>query len=216
MSIKIKDSIGTIEKKMSDALRQNILKNGVPKKFVKQLDKVQADLDKQIQEILVTSPEFVSLRFDALKLDFGLTDETAVQLPGLMNLLFNINVIYELGEGSNIFNYTIEVVCPGEEDENVQAAIRHAAYISDKSGELIDWLRWLLFSGDEIINSSYKVSVKDGFGRSQLGIMMKGSNFSFKVRSEFSGVQGDNFVTRAIFRNSDSIINIIKKYLNVT
>jgi len=215
MSIKIKDSLATIEKKISDALRQKIVDKGYPKKLIKKTDAMYSDLDKEIQSILVNSPEFASLMYDALKLDFGLSDETSAQLPGLMNLLFNINVVFDLGELNNIFKCDINVFVPDEEDENVQAAIRHASYISPKSGELIDWLRWLLFAGDTTINNSYKVSVKEGLGRSHMGIMMKGPSFSFKVRSEFSGVSGNNFVTRAIFRNSETIINTIKKHLNV-
>lgn len=64
-------------------------------------------------------------------------------------------------------------------------------------GFQIDWLRWLLLEGDSIINAEYHFET--GYGersRTGDGIMLRTG--LWRVPSEFSGVSGDNWLTRAL------------------
>ena len=60
----------------------------------------------------------------------------------------------------------------------------------------LPWLEWLLTKGDSIIVTSYIYYPSTGLGRSGLGNMTAGG--SFRVPPEFSGMDSDNFVTRAL------------------
>lgn len=73
------------------------------------------------------------------------------------------------------------------------------ASYGDAKGNYIPWLDWLLIKGDSIIIADYEVQ----FGphpksRSGSAIMVKNKNVGFKIPPEYSGTQGDNWLTRAI------------------
>lgn len=64
-------------------------------------------------------------------------------------------------------------------------------------GYQIDWLRWLLLEGDSIINAEYHFET--GYSersRTGDGIMLRTG--VWRVPAEFSGVSGDNWLTRAL------------------
>lgn len=72
-------------------------------------------------------------------------------------------------------------------------------YETEKS-TTINWLDWLLTQGDRIIVVGYDVLMplkarQRGTSRTGLALMRPGSGW--RIPSEFSGVLGDNFITRA-------------------
>ena len=73
-----------------------------------------------------------------------------------------------------------------------------SGYISEKSGENIPWLAWLLNGTPGI--QGYGVarwSTGDrGTSRSGIAIMWKGRGRSWKMPAEFAGTAADNFLTR--------------------
>jgi hypothetical protein len=60
----------------------------------------------------------------------------------------------------------------------------------------LDWLDWLLVRGDSIIVAKFHYEPSTGKGRSGLGEMKKEG--MFRMNSAWSGVQGNNFISRAI------------------
>ena len=62
---------------------------------------------------------------------------------------------------------------------------------------IIDWLRWLLLEGGNIIVSGYSFYNDVGEGRTGLGVMREDGG-SWKVPAEFVGTADDNFATRAL------------------
>tara|TARA_Y100000310_G_C20419619_1_gene686033 strand:+ start:111 stop:782 length:672 start_codon:yes stop_codon:yes gene_type:complete len=60
----------------------------------------------------------------------------------------------------------------------------------------LDWLDWLLMQGDRIIVAKFHYEPSTGRGRSGLGEMKKEG--MFRMSSQWSGDQDDNFISRAI------------------
>lgn len=206
-----------IEKRIIEALRSKVAKEGYPKK----IDKVAGDIHTKISDLIkgaiLSSNELSSLINGKLRADFGLDDEIVAKLPSILIDLFE--VYYqdnEITEQKDIFGIKFIVRARDEDDPYVQSVFTRAHYTSEKSGEIIQWLKWLMFSGGEIINETYKVRLMDGFGRSGMAIMITGANFAFKVDGEFSGTETSNFVTRAIDTVKDEIISILRNATNVS
>jgi hypothetical protein len=206
----------TIEKRIIAALQAKVANDGYPKK----IDKVAAELHDKLTGIIraavLSSNEFQSLTNGKLRADFGLDDNIVSILPGILVDLFE--VYYEDAEVSNpkdIFSIRFVVRARSEDDPYMQSAYQRAHYTSKKSGEIIQWLRWLLFAGGDVINETYKVKLVDGKGRSGMAIMITGDNFSFKVDGEFSGTERSNMVSRAIDSVKDEMVSVIRSYTDV-
>ena len=207
----------TIEKRITEALRKQVAQNGYPKKIDKASSVVYDKIADLIKTAILNSPEMDSLMGGQLRLDFGLDDDKVSILPTLLIDLFE--VYYEDMDAvgvKDIFGIRFIVKAREEGDPYVVSAFNRANYTSEKSGVVIQWLKWLLFSGSETINESYKVMGIPGKGRSSFGIMItsKKDNFSFSVDPEFSGVDGANFITRAIDTVKDDIITILRNAVN--
>jgi hypothetical protein len=73
----------------------------------------------------------------------------------------------------------------------------------------IDWLRWLLLEGRNLVISKYRF-IPRSRGRTGLGIMIKSSSSGYKVPKEFSGTATNNFVTRSLKGIRGKINNLIE------
>ena len=71
-------------------------------------------------------------------------------------------------------------------------------YFSKRYKEIVSlqWLDWLLNRGDAIIVGKFHFQEQPGKGRSGGGRMYKGG--SWKISSQFSGVEDNNFISRAL------------------
>lgn len=179
---------------------------------------VRKELEAVVYNALMNSPEVKSLMENgSLRLEFGLDDEKVSQLPFIMADL--IEVYYFTESTPNvIIGFVIEA--RSEDDPVMIGAMNKAHYISgglDAKGknELIEWLRWLLFSGTEIINKSYKVYPKAGQGRSHMGIMVSSKDGNFSVDPKYAGTAGNNLISRAILASKDQLGEVFRKYASV-
>jgi hypothetical protein len=87
-------------------------------------------------------------------------------------------------------------------------------------GEVLDWLDWLLYRGDNVIIADFDVITSSylgrDVGRTGGGIMVKNFNRGrWSVPSEHSGIQTDNFITRAIDSVSNRIQQVIEEELEL-
>jgi hypothetical protein len=80
------------------------------------------------------------------------------------------------------------------------------ASVLTEKGTILPYLSWLLEKGDRIIISEYDVKMGTGTGRSGKAIMVKNSAKAWRVPSAYSGVVGDNWLTRffTIYQNAYS------------
>jgi hypothetical protein len=85
--------------------------------------------------------------------------------------------------------------------------------VTDSKGYSLPWLKWLLFEGSKPLIKNY--SVKFGSNkRSRTGqAIMISSNKNWKVPSEFAGTVTNNWITRAIDRASDKILQDIQNII---
>lgn len=73
----------------------------------------------------------------------------------------------------------------------------NAASFTSENNFAVDWLKWLLTLGDEIILLEYAFSAQNTpKSRTGLGVMVKGQGW--RVPPEFSGTFSDNWLTRAL------------------
>jgi hypothetical protein len=85
-----------------------------------------------------------------------------------------------------------------------------SAVTETEKGAVLPWLQWLLTAGDAILIVDYHVSYGPyPTSRSGGGIMTNGG--VFKVDSQFSGTQDNNFITRALEKKQKEILSIIER-----
>lgn len=79
--------------------------------------------------------------------------------------------------------------------------------ISIMGGEL-EWLRWLLERGNEMIVVGYEYSPRAGFGRSRGGVMTEGT--SWRIPPAYAGTPDDNFITRAFSGRESNVQHVFQ------
>ena len=114
----------------------------------------------------------------------------------------------------------INITCQPADFRNIMGlGISPVKYQSKKYKRQVslDWLDWLLFKGDKIIVSGYRVQ-RGSQGRSGLAKMKGKRGSMWRVDPAYSGSVDDNFITRAlddpIARNE--ILTVISKIVRGT
>jgi hypothetical protein len=87
------------------------------------------------------------------------------------------------------------------------------AFVTIEDGSSLPWLEWLLIKGNRLIIAEHKIHLIGGKGRSGMAIMVKNNASSWRVPSTYSGVMGDNWLTRALTINQDQFMDQIKTIL---
>ena len=187
----------TVQKRLNQAIFNKFRESGIPPKLNKNVLSIIDELRDILKEALFQSPEFLSLMTGTLRKDFGLSDEKIVELPFIIRDLATVYYEIEIEDKKLVVRFSIDTL--GDDNPYGISALNRASYISPKSGELIDWLRWLIYEGTTKINQTHRVKTLEGKGRSHMGVMIidKGNN-GFSVDPQFAGVAGSNFVSRSI------------------
>lgn len=121
-----------------------------------------------------------------------------------------------LGDGDEVFRVEFTIKQREESDPLVQRAMNLAHYISERSGELVEWLKWLLFSGTSGVVESFVVRYEVDKGRSRLAFMRKANGQNFSVDPEFAGTADSNMITKVLAQQKDKILAVFRKHLNVS
>lgn len=178
----------------------------ITRKFLKKIEanknNISLRLTDKFKEIISrefkNTSEYLSIINGTLRSDFG--------LGGVADGLIAVESIVQAIEDSTWVSFessntqatfTIEVFLDNFEDA---LGARGAEYKSD--GGEVKWLKWLLFSGSDIVNADYGVLSKEkGFKKSRTGnsIMVKVRGKiknPFIVAEEFQGTKDNNWITR--------------------
>lgn len=152
----------------------------------------------RLKDVLINAieatPEFLSLGSYAhgdLAPEFGFINADSITNKLLAALRDSI----QIDINSGIDYITLDIIL----DKDTLLASDVAKY---KSKEYeIEWLRWLLEEGSTIIISDYEIAYNLNDqqyrnSRSKAAVMVEGNGWG--VPSEFAGVDGNNFITRAI------------------
>jgi len=195
-------------------IRNNILDN-IKIEFNKAIDKSIPKILFKIKETLSISlkqePEYQSLISGNLRLEFGIPDTSVVdklidEICDTANIQKNMITSSNAGlKGGFVLNILSTTGEPVVNSNN--------AMVTDSKGYSLPWLKWLLFEGSKPLIKNY--SVKFGSNkRSRTGqAIMISSNKNWKVPSEFAGTVTNNWITRAIDRASDKILQDIQNII---
>lgn len=219
--MKVLDSENQIKKKVIEALKNRHRKTFVEKvnsQYKGFIEKSREIINKNIR----SSKTYKSLQSGILKRDFGIDDVTFAIFDRSVSDIYNCSfTINESPKDKNtIISLTFDVSELEEGNARIESIISATSYESPRSGETIEWLRWLLYRKGAIINKKWKVLPKDGAGRSKMGVMItcykqidKNGNpkedYTFTVSRSYSGKYGDNFVSKAIRDSLEEIKSIL-------
>ncbi len=92
-------------------------------------------------------------------------------------------------------------------------SLPQASYVSERSGLLVEWLRWLLLEGNAVLVKDYFFLDRSGVpgSRTGLGIMVESRSRNWSIPPRFAGTSGDNFATRALSDIDKVIDDIVRQ-----
>lgn len=166
------------------------------------------DIEKGIRfrviEEIKKQPEYHSILNGRLLGEFGLTDVTAK--------VGKILDAWGADIDTTITPLGIRIEMIRSDFSNV-LQLEEAKQLTNK-GESLEWLDWLLVQGDKTIIKEYEISIDRGNKRSRTGlaVMIKKKRGKWHVPSQYAGTRRNNWVTRAVDRMDDSLIeNVIER-----
>jgi hypothetical protein len=138
------------------------------------------------------SPELRAVAYGPLKGDFGIPKGQEVSETNKIIDAVLRSIHVEIIPFDNRLRGGLEIRIQPTDFQNIFARIDPV--ITEK-GERLDWVRWLLERGDDIVVAKYHV-VPDSSGRSRSGDALMSQGGMFRVRPEYSGTLDDNAITR--------------------
>ena len=193
------------------------------KKMTKKLETTVSRILKRVRILIrgnITLNKTVrSLLEGQLKVDFGLTDQVArkavSEIVGAIGDAVSASFFPGGASGDRAGgNYkigTIRILVNGSQASGIVLGRTGGSYQS--GGSNIDWLRWLMTAGSQVVVASHEVVSTAGYderSRSGGGFMLKTGN-DFRVDPEHAGTAGDNFITRVIRDSGPEISAIINE-----
>lgn len=161
---------------------------------------VKRSLGYVVRSLIEGTPEYQSLLTGDLRGEFGL-DDPQPRLLEVLSVIERSMVVRHVplkkyGRGL-VGGMTVGIL---KSDYQDILSLTEASYVSQPSGELIEWADWLLTRGDEVVVFGYEIfkdldPIQRARSRSGLALMRPGTGW--RVPSWAAGRPGDNFLTRA-------------------
>lgn len=193
INLKIIETDQQINKEILNALLPEItsfMNNGV--------NLIKRELPTLLQNAIMNTPEYSSILNGKLKYEFGIPD-SSIKLNNLVDLWIE-NIKYPYMKPTIIGNK----IKSSFEVNAVRVDFAEVLYSDDAlvidniRGYNLPWLEWLLLEGNKTIISKQEVVIgPNKFSRTG-NALMRDSNKSWKVPSEFSGTVTNNWITRAV------------------
>lgn len=209
ITIKLLDSVGSIQKKVNKAIAEE-----ANKILSQNKNTILRDAQSLAAGWISSQPEMLDLQSSvpgSLAGQFGLyPGQGQNSVISIVNSIKNSITVDLKRFNDNLSGGGLEINFQPTSFLNLLNLPQ--GFVNYEGGKL-HWLDWLLTKGDTVIVVSYHYNAKTGIGRSGLGNMTKGG--SFRVPPEYSGVDSNNFITRALVGSSQetAIANIFKKVL---
>ena len=171
------------------------------------INNIKLRIQQKTKTALVGSPEYQSIFGGKLQAELGIPS------PGSIDVIIDrwvagITIKYLPTSKGRFGTLSIGMI---EADYSDVLTLNEASYsyTSGRTGGVIDWLRWLLLEGNNVIVRNYDFAPTITRGsRTRLGIMVNRQGGVWRVPPEFAGTQSDNFVLRAL-QEIDKEIDII-------
>ena len=164
---------------------------------------LQDRINRIVRNRLFYCPELISLRSDLpgeLRSEFGISQtEAVVATETTIRAIQNgIKVEITPVKPNRPGKIAVSVDLTGLKTQNLSTVIKNGS---------LPYMNWLLEYGDRTIIYDYSISAV-GRGRSGVpGIMVGGSGW--RVPPQYSGVEGNNFVTRALDGLEEELTNVL-------
>jgi hypothetical protein len=205
LSFKLLNSNSDINKKILTAIKDHL--DGV---FLKSIKPIQDRIRILIKDALTSEPEYQSLISGQLKYEFGIP--TSQQVDDIINLwIQNIKVDYDppLARTSSITGgFSLSAI---RDDYSDVISSQAASVIDNKSGAVLPWLEWLLLYGGKIIVRNYTVRLgPNPRSRTGMAVMVESNGNNWRVPPQFAGTSNNNWVTRALGKIDDRILDAIQ------
>lgn len=198
------------EKQISDAVL-NALLSPVDNYLKKSLQIIRQKLPLLIQSILTNTPEYASLTGGQLQYEFGIPDPIN-KLSTILDIWSN-NLNIEYNKPTIITNkikagFSVSLIKSNFADVLSSGA---SLVIDNLKGYQLPWLEWLLLEGNKIIVPKQEVIIGPSkYSRSGFALMRE-SNKSWRVPSQYAGTISNNWITRAIDDNESAINDLLNK-----
>ena len=210
--------------KQSDAfITKEVLKRVAKKAnsvFSKVAQKAPLLIKGQVESAILECPEINSIQSGgSLLAELGLPKNIASTAPQSIARSVSENVFFEqkfVRVAGNKLTGGLRLGIMPETSWPAILGIPEASfdYYSKKYKKSVklDWLYWLLFMGDNVIVRDFEFDI-NGMGRSGSGKMSYSPGGIWKIDSQFSGNQDDNFITRALENpvTVNNMLNILSK-----
>tara|TARA_B100001113_G_scaffold351735_2_gene351461 strand:+ start:858 stop:1472 length:615 start_codon:yes stop_codon:yes gene_type:complete len=202
LSIKLLESDNIITKKIHSAYAKMLDQH-----LSRASGKVVSALRPIISSAISSSPEMQSVSGGILKADFGLTLDPVPNIAAAVADTINLQYNKIRSDGRKFTGGFILTIQPNDYANVLGLSVATQAI----QGGSLPWLSWLLTLGDAVIIANYTVEYGP-YGRTGRAKMTE-TGRPFKVNSAFSGDANDNFITRAMQANKNTIINTIVRTL---
>jgi hypothetical protein len=182
-------------------------------------DNVQKQLIDIIPNIIIDSivnqPEYDALIGGTLQYEFGLPDPSS-RLSEILETIRNGHVVkykpVNIKSSSLAGGIKIEMV---KKDFGDLLSLGSASLVTEK-GEKLDWLKWLLIEGDNVIVSDHVfIFGASQYSRTGYGVMRQVGGGFWRVPPEYAGNMQNNWITRAIEAASSQIDKEIQRLLTI-
>lgn len=190
-------------------LISNQIKDIIQTAISKALPKISNQIKTIVDEALRNQPEYSSLMSGKLKAELGLPDSSVADkvIEAMVNTLSVTNNGVKISSNGISGGFTLTMI---KSDDISGIIYADEGVVVDDKGYSLPWLEWLLLRGNEALVKNYSVKYTSSpRSRSGLAIMQPDGSYNWRVPSEFSGTQNNNWTTRAIDSIEKEIYNII-------
>lgn len=174
------------------------------------VSKILPQIKQALSKALREEPEYASLVNGSLRLEFGIPSTTSVD-----------DIVEKLANTATASITPISIKGNGLSGGFILTALEKqtmggligddSAIVITEKGDVLPWLRWLLYEGNKPIVKNYKVQIgPNPNSRTGMAIMVDSAT-NWRVPPAFAGTTNSNWVTRAVDRISDQIPSLLQK-----
>lgn len=181
-------------------------------KYLKnKLQYIRTNLPPLVMNALTNAEEYSALIGGQLQYEFGIPDPVN-KLDEILRVWSN-NVVIQYNApiiaGSQLkSSFSFSII---RSDFSDVLSTDGAFVIDNLRGYQLPWLEWLLLEGNKIIIPKQEVVIgPNKFSRTGYAVMRQ-SNKSWRVPSQFAGTINNNWITRAIDSSESEINNFLTK-----
>jgi len=209
-SIRLLESDKEISLKIGNALLPEVRKY-----MAKVTNKIRSELPNILEDIITNSQTYNDLSRGKLRLELGIPDPVSKILGILAVWSQNINLVYSppfvTSSGTIQTSLTVGIV---KSDYSDILGTSYAYVYDNVRGYQLPWLQWLLLEGNKTIIDNYRVSfINSPKSRTGGALMRPSTSSNWSVPNIHAGSIGDNWITRAIDDNKNTIDKFLQETL---